>query len=157
MEDWQTYHGIKKQVFRDMYEARRSILLDKREWSSQLEDVYVAYDDQGRGKDESLPDLYHLMENTIFLILATNQDNPTSQAYSRNEVQSILDKTPLEELLADVPEDEARELRIDLEILGFIPATRLTLPMVDWSEEDIRSWENEGHTYMRYQPPADST
>ena len=104
-----------------MYEARRSILKHKWEWNSPLHDVYMAYDDQERGKDESLPDIYYLMDNAIFLILATNQDNSTSQAYSRNEVQSILDKTPLDELLADVPEDEARELRIDLEILGFIP------------------------------------
>jgi hypothetical protein len=121
MEERWTYDGIRWMRFLAMYEARRNLLQDKREWSSLLEDVYMAYDDQDRGKDESLPDLYHLMDNAIFLILATNQDNPTSQAYSRNEIQSILDRTPLDQLLADVPEDEARELRIDLEILGFIP------------------------------------
>jgi hypothetical protein len=121
MEDWQTYHGIKKQKFRDMYEARRMIVEDKREWLHPIEDVGVAYDDQGRGKDESLPDLYHLMDSAIFLILATNYVPEIGLKRRTNEIQSILARTPLDELLADVPEDEARELRIDLEILGFIP------------------------------------
>lgn len=119
-ERW-TYDVIRWARLRTMYEARRQILKHRREWISPLEDVYVAYDDQGRGKDETLSDLYHLMDNTIFLILATNQDIETSQVYSKNEINAILSKTPLEELLADVPADEARELRIDLEILGFIP------------------------------------
>jgi hypothetical protein len=127
MEDWQSYHGIKKQKFRDMYEARRSILEDKREWLHPIEDVGVAYDDQGRGKDESLPDLYHLMDNAIYLILCAGKSPEPGLAMATNEIQSILDRTPLDQLLADVPEDEARELRIDLEILGFI-APDITKP-----------------------------
>jgi hypothetical protein len=128
MDERWTYDGIRWMRLAAMYGTRRSILKYKMEWNSPLHDVYMAYDDQDRGKDDSLPDLYHLMDNVIFLILATNQDNPTSQAYSRNEVQSILDRMPLLELLAYVPEDEARELRIDLEILGFIPPD-ITKPM----------------------------
>jgi hypothetical protein len=120
MENFRSYHDIKRQRFRDMYEARRSILQFNREWTTPLEDVYLAYDDQDRGKDESLPDIFHLMDSVIFMILATNQDNEISQGYRKNEIQSILDKNGLETLLSQISDQEARELRIDLEILEFI-------------------------------------
>lgn len=128
MEERWTYDGIRWHRFRDMYRARRNIMKFNREWSSPLEDVGVAYDDQGRGKDESLPDLYHLIDSAIFLILATHHVPEIGLKRRTNEIQSILARTPLDTLLADVPEDEARELRIDLEILGFIPPD-ITKPM----------------------------
>lgn len=121
MEDWQTYNGIKKQRFRDMYRARRNILRSKREWLHPIEDVGVAYDDEGRSKDESLPDLYHLMDSAIFLILAAGKSPELGLNRATNEINAILAKTPIDQLLTDIPLDEARELRIDLEILGFIP------------------------------------
>lgn len=121
MSDWTSYKFHRDQRFRHMYRARRNILKHKREWLHPIEDVGVAFDDQGRGKDESLPDLYHLMESTIYLILCAGLSPEPGHTMMTNEIETILGKTPLDELIGGLPEDEQRELRIDLEILGFIP------------------------------------
>lgn len=116
-----SYFYIKKHRLRYMYQARRNILQDNRDWLHPIEDVGVAYDDQGRGKNESLPDLYHLFDNTIYLILCAGLSPERGYEVAKNEIKTILARNSLEELIADIPEDEERELRIDLEILGFIP------------------------------------
>lgn len=122
MEPWMGYKARKAQCFRDMYEARRRILKFKRDWLHPIEDVGVAYDDQGWGRDDSLPDLYHLIDNAIFLILAAGKSPEPGFSNAAREIETILAQGPIDGLIAQLPEDEQRELRIDLEILGFIPA-----------------------------------
>jgi hypothetical protein len=143
MSDRWTYDAIRWQKLSIMYEARRSILKHSREWLHPIEDVGVAYDDQGRGKEEGMPDLYYLMDSVIFLILAAGKSPEPGLTNATNEIQTILAKTPLEEILNEVPEDEARELRLDLEILKLIPATMLTLPMSQWTQEERDDWDRK--------------
>lgn len=104
-----------------MYRARQNIIRSKREWLHPIEDVGVAYDDTNDAWTIVYPDLHRLMDNSIQFILAAGQMPEQGVKIITDEINAILSKTPLEELLADVPADEARELRIDLEILGFIP------------------------------------
>jgi hypothetical protein len=125
MDERWTYDAIRWSAFQDMYRVRRNISQDKRGWGHPLEDVGVAfdYDDD----PPPLPDLHWLMLESCYLILGTGLTPEPGKVRATQRIQSILAHTPLDQLLADVPEDEARELRIDLEILGFI-APDITKP-----------------------------
>jgi hypothetical protein len=125
MDERWTYDAIRWSVFQDMYRARRNILRSNRDWISPTEDVDVAYTDL---ELDGLPELYQLMTCTIYRTLLTNAGSNEGHEYLANIINNILSRTPLDTLLADVPEDEASELRIDLEILGFIPPG-ITKPM----------------------------
>lgn len=116
-----TYTGVKKQCFRDMYEARRAITRGKRDWFDPLEDIGVAFDDQGRGRDPYLPDLYYFIESVVYLILSAGKSPEQGVKNSTKEIQTFLAKGPLEDLIAELSEEDQRELRYDLEILEFIP------------------------------------
>jgi hypothetical protein len=120
-EGW-TYDSIKWARMQLMYKGRRNVLRDGRGWINPIQDVAYAFLDlDNTDYFYSLPDLHQLMTNTIYLILAAGQTSEQGVKIITDEINAILSKTPLEELLTDVPADEARELRIDLEILGFIP------------------------------------
>jgi hypothetical protein len=80
---------------------------------------------EGEGVERKGLDL--LIYNIVYLVIINAARRPMNEAQiagdrrTRFEIQSVLDETPFDELLADIPEDEAREIRYDLEILGFIP------------------------------------
>lgn len=120
-ERW-TYDSIIWANMKRMYKARRNIVRRNRGWIHPTEDVGIAFHDDT--PDEYLPimpDLYRLMEEVIYLILSAGTSPKLGVDLSTNIINEILEKTPLDELVAGIPEDEERELRIDLEILGFIP------------------------------------
>lgn len=118
MEERWTYDQIRWTNFLSMYGVRRNIVWDKRKWGNSLEDIGVACGDL---QIEDLSDLHSLMVCTIYLILCAGLSPKPGLDITTNAITSILTRTPIDDLLRDVPEDEAREVRIDLEILGFIP------------------------------------
>jgi hypothetical protein len=120
-ERW-TYDAIKWVRMQAMYKGRRNILRDGRGWPHPIADVgYAFHDLDDTDYFYSLPDIHQLMTNIIYFILAAGQMSEQGVKIITEEINAILSKTPLDELLTDIPADEARELRIDLEILGFIP------------------------------------
>jgi hypothetical protein len=114
----QTYDEMKIGAFKLMYMTRQNIVRDKREWVDRYEDVGFAYMDPYY---EGMDDLDRLMFETIYLILTTNAPPIPGYNQPRDVISEILARSSLDKLLEDIPEDEVRELRIDLEILGFIP------------------------------------
>ena len=118
MTQRRTYEEMKIGWFKLMYMARQNIVRNNGEWIHRFEDVAVAYDDPYY---EGMDDLEILMEEVIYLILITNAPPVPGYNDPAAKVRELLAKTPLDTLLDSVPEDEARDLRIDLEILGFIP------------------------------------
>ena len=120
-----TYDQIRYGKFLTMYEARREIVRQKRSWTHPIEDVGVAYDDPDYS---SFGDLHTLMSKTIDLILSAGLMPEQGVMMVTNEINEILAAHSIDELLHDIPEAEARELRIDLEYLGFIPP-EITKPL----------------------------
>lgn len=122
MDERWTYDSLRWSILKSMYQGRRNILQDKRAWLHPIEDVGYAYHDDT--PDEYLPvmpDLHQIMSNTIYLILCAGLSPEVGCTKATNIINSILAKTTIDELVKDIPEDEARDLRYDLEILGFIP------------------------------------
>jgi hypothetical protein len=120
-ERW-TYSDIKMGIFRSMYKARQNIVYDKRSWFHPIEDVGVAYHDDCPDEGiPAMPDLFWLMDKTIYLILCAGLSPEPGFTNANEKIRSILADSSIEELLKDIPEQEAYDLRYDLEILGFIP------------------------------------
>ena len=113
-----TYDQIRYGKFLTMYEARREIVRQKRSWTHPIEDVGVAYDDPDYS---GFGDLHRLISETIYLILCAGLSPEPGLTNATNKINEILAAHSIDELLQDIPEAEARELRIDLEYLGFIP------------------------------------
>jgi hypothetical protein len=118
MTQRRTYDERKIGKFKLMYMARQNIVRDKREWIDRYEDVNFTYMDPYY---EGMDDLDRLMFETIYLILTTNAPPIPGYNQPREVISEILTRIPLEKLLEDIPESEARDLRIDLEYLGLIP------------------------------------
>lgn len=116
-ERW-TYDDLKIGTFRLMYMARQNIIRDNRPWLHPIEDVGVAFQDPYY---EGMDDLGRLMFETRYLILCAGLSPEMGFNRATEVIKSILDKTTIDELVKDIPAEEARELRYDLEILGFIP------------------------------------
>lgn len=117
-ERW-TYDAIRWSALNAMYRGRRNIIRDKRAWTNPLEDVGYAY--YGDETPDSVNDLHDLMHETVYLILCAGLSPEPGLTWATEKITSVLARTPIDLLLRDIPEDEAREVRIDLEILGFIP------------------------------------
>jgi hypothetical protein len=122
-ERW-TYEQEKIGTLKMMYSYRQMQVKNKWVWQHPLEDISWAY---GEGEGVVRTGLDLLIGNTIYLMIVSINGDPTDELALagririRAEVQSVLDETSIDKLLADIPEDEAREIRYDLEILGFIP------------------------------------
>lgn len=119
MEVRWTYDDIRWGKLKAMYDYRRYVAPDIGKWTNPLEDVGYAY--YGDEPPESINDLYDLMTNTIMLILSAGLTPEPGLTWATEKITSVLARTPIDDLLRDIPEDEAREVRTDLEILGFIP------------------------------------
>lgn len=118
MQVRRTYDEMKIGSFKLMYLARQRITKEKRPWLHPIEDVGVAFDDPYY---EGMNDLHRLMDETIYLILCAGLSPEPGLSNATAKIKEILAANPLEVLLEGIPEQEGRELRIDLEILGFIP------------------------------------
>lgn len=122
MDERWTYDSLRWSTLKAMYEGRRNILRDKRAWLHPIEDVGYAYHDDTPDEDLPLmPDLHRIMSETIYLILCAGLSPEVGFNKATEVIKSILAKTTIEELVKNIPENEARDLRYDLEILGFIP------------------------------------
>ena len=66
-------------------------------------------------------DLDELMWRTLELILSRGIAPPGVQAECNRIIERILTENRLEDLVANIPTEEARELHIDLVLLGFLP------------------------------------
>jgi hypothetical protein len=124
MSERRTYEQRKVGTLRLMYQCRQQVVWEKRTFLHPSEDISWAY---GEGEYLEFKGLDLLIRNVIYLVISCAASEPTSDSMSegrtriRTEVQSVLDSTPINELLADIPADEASDIRYDLEILGFIP------------------------------------
>jgi hypothetical protein len=122
-ERW-TYEQHKAGILKMMYDHRRQLLKQGIIMPYPVEDIAWAYSE---GQYTERTGLHLVIHNIIYSILVEAAFEPqtelqrTGRARIRTEVESVLQETPIDELLADIPADEAREIRIDLEILGFIP------------------------------------
>lgn len=107
-----------------MYDHRRQLIKRGLIMPYPVEDIAWAYSE---GEYTKRTGLHLVIHNIIYSVLVEAAFEPQTElqlagrARIRAEVQSILDETPIDELLADIPAEEGREIRIDLEILGFIP------------------------------------
>ena len=122
MDERWTYDSLRWSTLKTMYQGRRNIIQDERAWLHPIEDVGYAYHDDT--PEEYLPimsDLHKLMSSTIYLILCAGLSPELGFNKATEVVKSILSKTTIDELVKNIPDDEAHELRYDLEILGFIP------------------------------------
>ena len=115
-----TYDDIKIGCFKLMYLARQRIVKRKREWLHPIEVVGVAFMDWEYDSVGMEP-LKRLMYETIFLVLCAGLAPEPGRTNAISKIEELLCEHNLDELIADIPEDEQRELRIDLEILGFLP------------------------------------
>lgn len=120
MRERKTYKQMKCAILLQMYNARKSIIKDRREWLYPFEDVGRAYYNGDEWPDR-ISDLYDLMDSTIYLIISAGHSPEAGKKYYSDIINEVLGRSSIEELTKDIPEDEARELRSDLEVLGFIP------------------------------------
>jgi hypothetical protein len=122
-ERW-TYEQEKVSVLKLMYHHRQNRVQWGQLMSHPAEDIAWVVG-EGEGIERKGLDL--LICNIVYLVIINAARKPITEAQiagddrTRAEIQSVLDETPIDQLLADIPADEAREIRIDLEILGFIP------------------------------------
>jgi hypothetical protein len=124
MTERRTYEQKKIGMLMMMYDFRAGKVGRGEVMPYASEDINWAY---GEGEHVILTGIALMIRNMVYLILdsaacdVTTEAEIAGRARIRAEIQSVLDETPLDQLLADIPEDEARDIRYDLERLSFIP------------------------------------
>jgi hypothetical protein len=122
MEDERTtYRAIRVWAMDSAYEICRSlILLGQRNGFETLKttDVFTAFFDETHECFET--DLEELMWRTLEMILDRGLGPQAVRDECSRIINNILGRTSFDDLVRDIPEDEANELRRDLKLLKFV-------------------------------------
>lgn len=110
--------NLKLDIFNLLYKVRRDNIVENRSYKFEIDDCIWAYiSDNDAQYNKSISFLAQLM--TIVLLESNNRKNESLSF--RQYIKDSLKEDTLEDILSDFSESEIREIRIDLEILGFIP------------------------------------
>lgn len=124
MEERETYKEIRQAAMESAYWSCRSYFsparvpqtpdIPPRPFARFFSETYDCFED----------DLLELMFRTLELILWQGQELPKINEICTHSIECILSRNSFEDLVADIPEEEAEELRTDLILLKFLPDPR---------------------------------
>jgi hypothetical protein len=122
MEDERTtYRAIREWAMDSVYEVSRSlILLGQRNGFETIKttDVFVAFFDETQECFET--DLEELMWRTLEMILDRGLGPQAVRDECTRIIKNILARNVFDDLVRDIPDDEASELRYDLNLLKLL-------------------------------------
>lgn len=114
-----SYPTMRAWIMESYYQACRMVIERGTGWVVNEEELGYAYHE---AESESMfdTDVERLMWDTLYLILDAGRYPQQGRDIHFNLVKNVLNRVELDDLLTDIPLDEANELRHDLKILGIV-------------------------------------
>ena len=122
-EQRETYGEIRQRAFESAYSCCRSRLSKNRVIRpGETDDGFDMFARFFDGTHEVMEEpLLELMFRSLELMLFVGSVPPAHRAYNVRIAADILNRHGFDDLVKDIPQDEADELRTDLELLGLLP------------------------------------
>lgn len=114
-----TYDVMKADVFGIYYDTCRNKIKYHEGWTRNESELGYAYYESD-SEDIFETRIECLMWHTLYLILDAGRGPPQARDHHLKIVQNYLSRNNLDDLLRDVPAEEAKEFVYDLEILGLL-------------------------------------
>lgn len=121
MEDRLTYEEIRRMAMESAYESCRSTFKTNRVGNYPIEKIFMFGHFFHETYEAFDYDLEELMWRTLELILWRGSAPPGVLSGCTRIIKGILSRNGFEDLVAEIPPEEARQLHIDLVLLEFLP------------------------------------